>query len=195
MRFVQRDQIYFKLKNPFAKIHLKKHPVQYALYEHIVHNILFHACPLEFLGVAEVLREARFVFRQKAVRSADRPNDETIAKFLSRIGLRPAERYCFGNDYLFVTDVGQDSDNVLQDIEGRLCFIDPIIGFRELLCRRLDVGLYERHLIRSLIGDVLGVECGNVAVVKGHDTAAVEKVPIDAPQNTSASQDDLGVRR
>lgn len=156
VRFVQKDRVYFKLKDPFAKSHLKKHPVQYALYEHIVHNVLFPACQLEFVGVSEVLHEARIVYRQKAVRCGDRPDDRSISDFLLQLGLRPAERYCFGNEYLFVTDVGQDSDNVLQDAEGRLYFIDPIIGFRELLCKRLGGDVNERNSIRELVCDVLG---------------------------------------
>lgn len=32
-----------------------------------------------------------------------------------------------------MTDVGQDGDNVLLDDEDRLCFIDPIIGFKRPL--------------------------------------------------------------
>lgn len=74
VRIVQRDQIYYKIKDPFAKMHLKKHPVEYTLFEHVVHNALFPDCCLDFLGIAEDMHEARMVFRQDAVRSDTRPD-------------------------------------------------------------------------------------------------------------------------
>ena len=138
VRLSQKDRVYYKIKNPFAKSHLKKHPPQYALFEHIVHNILFPECPLEFLGVAEEVHEARLVYRQAAIKSSERPDDAEILDHLAFLGLNPAERYCFGNGLLFVTDVGQDSDNVLRGIDGDLYFIDPIIGFRVPLTDKLD---------------------------------------------------------
>ena len=39
VRLVQREQVYYKIKDPFAKLHLKKHPPEYVLFEHVVHNI------------------------------------------------------------------------------------------------------------------------------------------------------------
>ncbi|MBR4899345.1 MAG: hypothetical protein IKZ46_00255, partial [Victivallales bacterium] len=125
VRLVQREQVYYKIKNPFAKAHLKKHPIEFGLFEHIVHNILFPDCGLDFLGLAEDMHEARMVYGQKAVRSDMRPDDRQIAACLSEIGLQPDGRYAFGNDFLFVTDVGQDGDNVLLDDDGMLRFIDP----------------------------------------------------------------------
>ena len=113
VRLVQREQLYYKVKNPFAKLHLKKHPPEYVLFEHVIHNVLFPDCRLEFLGVAEDIHEARLVFRQQAVRADARPDDRQIAEHLGRLGLRPEGRYAFANDYVFVTDVGQDGDNVL----------------------------------------------------------------------------------
>ena len=133
VRLVQNEQVYYKIKNPFAKLHLKKHPAEYVLFEHLVHNILFPECRLEFMGVSSELHEARLVFKQAAVRSDTRPDDGQIAEDLKRRGLLPDGRYTFGNDYVFVTDVGQDGDNVLLDDEGQLRFIDPIIGFKKPL--------------------------------------------------------------
>ena len=156
VRFLQSERVYYKVKDPFAKAHLKKHSARFALYEHIVHNILFPDCSLELIGVAEVMREARLVYRQKAVRSGDRPTDSAISEHLRRLGLPPMERYCFGNDFLFVTDVGQDSDNVLQGANGEILFIDPIVGFRDPLCSRLSENLDDNR-IRTLVFDVLGV--------------------------------------
>ena len=33
VRLVQKEQVYYKIKNPFAKLHLKKHPPEYVLFE------------------------------------------------------------------------------------------------------------------------------------------------------------------
>ncbi len=84
VRLVQKEQVYYKIKNPFAKAHLKKHPIEFALFEHIVHNVLFPDCGLDFLGIAEDMHEARMVYRQKAVRSDMRPDDRQIAASLSK---------------------------------------------------------------------------------------------------------------
>jgi hypothetical protein len=49
VRIVQKEQLYYKIKNPFAKLHLKKHSPEYVLFEHIVHNILFRIAGWNFL--------------------------------------------------------------------------------------------------------------------------------------------------
>lgn len=134
----QREQIYYKIKNPFAKLHLKCHSAKYTLFEHCIHNIVFPDCRLDFLGVTDDCHEARLVFSQKAVRSDARPDSRQIAKVLRGIGLVPEERYRFGNGWLFVTDVEQDGDNVLLDDDGNLRFIDPIIGLKEQMITLLD---------------------------------------------------------
>ena len=156
IRFVQKEQVYYKIKNPFAKLHLKKHPIEYTIFEHVVHNILFPDCRLDFLGVAAVMHEARFVYRQNAVRSDSRPNDRQIAETLLHIGLRPDGRYSFGNDFVFVTDVGQDGDNVLLDDNGELRFIDPIIGFKQPLLRSLSSLFSTEFSIDGLIAGLHG---------------------------------------
>lgn len=157
VRLVQREQIYYKIKNPFAKAHLKKHPIEFALFEHVVHNILFPDCGLDFLGIAEDVHEARIVYRQKAVRSDMRPDDKQIAEYLSQIGLQPEGRYSFGNDFLFVTDVGQDGDNVLLDDEGDLRFIDPIIGFKQPLQNLLTTVLKDELHVNELLFAIYGI--------------------------------------
>lgn len=59
VRLDQKARTYYKIKNPFAKSHLKKHSIRYALFEHIIHNVFFPECPLVFLGITEDIREAR----------------------------------------------------------------------------------------------------------------------------------------
>ena len=154
VRLVQREGLYYKIKNPFAKLHLKRHPAEYVLFEHVVHNILFPDCRMDFLGIAEDCHEARIVYRQKAVRSESRPDDNQIAEFLSQVGLQPCGRYEFGNDLLFVTDVGQDGDNVLLDDDGTIRFIDPIVGFRPPLLPRLEGALESTDVITALVNDL-----------------------------------------
>ena len=156
VRLVQSKQVYYKIKNPFAKAHLKKHPVEFALLEHIVHNMLFPDCKLDFVGIAECINEARIVYRQDAVRSDMRPGDGQIAKHLSEIGLRQEGRYAFGNEYLFVTDVGQDGDNVLLDDYGALRFIDPVLGFKESPQHLLKSALANESMIDNLL---FGIYC------------------------------------
>lgn len=154
VRLVQSEQVYYKIKNPFAKLHLKKHPAEYVIFEHLVHNILFPECQLDFLGVSSELHEARLIFKQAAVRSDRRPDDAQIAEELKQRGLRPDGRYSFGNDFVFVTDVGQDGDNVLLDDDNQLRFIDPIIGFKPPLQDLLKDSFaddFVDKLIRSLI--------------------------------------------
>ncbi len=158
VRFLQDKQLYHKIKNPFAKIHVKRHSPEYVLFEHLVHNILFPDCRLEFLGIAEELREARLIYRQNAVRSETRPDDAQIADYLAReLGLRPENRYAFGNEYVFVTDVGQDGDNVLVDDAGDLRFIDPIVGFKPPLLPLLDAALDNDTGADALVRVLLGV--------------------------------------
>lgn len=151
VRLVQKDGIYYKIKNPFAKLHLKRHCEAYVLFEHIIHNILFPDCRLEFVGVAEDYHEARIVFRQKAVRSELRPDDAHIVEVLGQMGLRQEGRYGFGNDLVLVTDVGQDGDNVLLDDDGKIRFIDPIVSFKPPLLKHLEVSLESEIAVTNLV--------------------------------------------
>ena len=166
VRLVQKEQVYYKIKDPFAKLHLKKHPPEYVLFEHVVHNILFPDCRLEFLGVAEDFHEARLVFRQEAIRADVRPDDKQIAEHLLRLGLRSEGRYAFGNDYVFVTDVGQDGDNVLLDDSGELRFIDPILGFKRPLLQELSAALVDVTEIAQLIYKLYGLTDDEIAIVE-----------------------------
>ena len=174
VRMVQREQVYYKIKNPFAKSHLKKHPIRYAVYEHVIHNILFPDAPLEFLGIVDEWNEARFVYRQIAVRSESRPSDAQIAIEMRLRGMSPEQKYCFGNDMVFVTDIGQDSDNVLLGDDGNLYFIDPIIGFKDQLQRLLDAPLDLDSEIDSLVYRLYGLTEDEIAVVEGRNNPVAE---------------------
>lgn len=168
VRLVQKELIYYKIKNPFAKLHLKKHPPDQVLFEHIVHNVLFPDCRLDFIGVAEELHEARLVFRQTAVRADARPDDGQIAEYLRQLGLQPEGRYDFGNDYVLVTDVGQDGDNVLLDDEQHLRFIDPIIGFKQPLQETLSGNSAFDCDVEGLVFDLYGLTPDEREIVKSN---------------------------
>ena len=184
VRLVQKEQVYYKIKNPFAKLHLKKHPPEYVLFEHVVHNILFPDCRLEFLGVGEDCHEARLVFRQKAIRADVRPDDNQISEYLCRLGLRPNGRYAFGNDYVFVTDVGQDGDNVLLDDNGELRFIDPILGFKQPLLQKLSAALVDESEIAPLVYKLYGLTDDEIAIVEGK-SGTNQEPPNAAPHPTA----------
>ncbi len=52
------------------------------------------------------------------------------ASFLTEgLGLFPEDLYFYGNEFIAITDVSADGDNVLTD-GNRLYFIDPIIKFK-----------------------------------------------------------------
>lgn len=112
---------------------------------------------MQFLGIAEDCQEARIVYKQSAVRSDTRPDDVQIAKCLADIELKAVDRYSFGNDYVLVTDVGQDGDNVLVDDDGHLRFIDPIIGFKAPLLALLDETFADNANVETLIHALLGL--------------------------------------
>lgn len=121
-----------KLRNPFAKSVIKRLYARDALYEHVIHNILFPNTYYRFMGITQDAGGVRFVLTQKYFADIyGIPTQEEIDRYLiAGLGLKPEERYYYGNEYLAVTDVSADSDNVLTD--GKcLYFIDPIIRFKK----------------------------------------------------------------
>ena len=120
-----------KVKDPTAKQSIKRTTPSDWLYEHIIHNILFPDTAYEFLGLTEVCGGVRLVLRQSNIEAVARPTDAQIAAHLASLGLKPEDRYFFGNDLLAVTDVSSQSDNVLLDDSGNLRFIDPLIRLKK----------------------------------------------------------------
>lgn len=121
-----------KLRSPFAKSVIKRLYARDALYEHVMHNILFPNTYYRFMGITQDARGVRFVLTQKYFADIyEIPTQEEIDRYLIEgLGLTPEERYYYGNEYLAVTDVSADGDNVLTD--GKcLYFIDPIIRFKK----------------------------------------------------------------
>lgn len=121
----------FKVHDPFAKRVLKDmHPVD-AIYEHIIHNILFPNVRYNFVGITSENDEVRIILSQEFCMASLVPTNSEISVHLQSLGLLPEDHYYFGNEYLSITDVSADSDNVLKDERGELFFIDPIIKLKK----------------------------------------------------------------
>ena len=129
--FNAAEHTYYKVKWPSAKSHIKQTAPQDWFYEHIIHNILFPDTAYEFIGITEEVGELKIILRQREVLSETFPSDAQIAAHLATLGLKPEDRYFFGNSLLAVTDVGASSDNVLLDDAGNLRFIDPLIRLKK----------------------------------------------------------------
>ena len=128
----ENEKEVIKLRSPFAKSVIKRLHAPDALYEHLMHNILFPTTRYQFKGVTEDAGRVRFVLTQRYIADIfDIPTQQEIDRYLiDGLGLVPEERYYYGNEYLAVTDVSADGDNVLKDGKS-LYFIDPIIRFKK----------------------------------------------------------------
>jgi hypothetical protein len=120
----------YKFKDPYAKLPIK-HGVkpENAIYEHIVHNLLFPETRYQFEGISDEFGDVRVVLSQMFVESYVQPTKSQIKVVLAQRGLRSEGKYSFGNEYVTITDVL--GDNTLLGIDGKVYFIDPIIGFKK----------------------------------------------------------------
>jgi len=126
------EQEVIKLRNPFAKSAIKQMHATDAIYEHLIHNILFPNTRYRFMGISEDVGGVRIVLSQRYISDVFTiPTQEEIDRYLVEgLGLEKEGNYFYGNDMIAVTDVFADGDNVLADGE-RLYFIDPIIKFKK----------------------------------------------------------------
>ena len=126
--FDEKNSLVYKVRNPFAKSNLKRLHAQDVIYEHLVHNILFPNTRYILHGVGDENGEMRLVLSQPYI--SDKyplPSMKRIEFYLQNgLGLMKENRYYYGNEWLAVTDVSNEGDNVLAD-EDNLYFIDPII--------------------------------------------------------------------
>lgn len=121
-----------KLRNPFAKSAIKQMHASDAIYEHLIHNILFPNTRYRFKGISEDIGGVRIVLSQRYISDVFTiPTQDEIDRYLVEgLGFEKESRYFYGNDLIAVTDVFADGDNVLADGEN-LYFIDPIIKFKK----------------------------------------------------------------
>lgn len=73
----------------------------------------------------------RIILQQKYLsKKFSNPSQKAIDNYLiGGLGLKIENRYYYANEYIAITDVSAESDNVLCDNE-HLYFIDPIIKFK-----------------------------------------------------------------
>lgn len=129
----------YKVHNPFAKSVIKQMHAQDAIYEHLIHNILFPSTRYQFVGISEDVDGVRIILKQSYIsKSFVLASRSDIDRYLvDSLGLKIEDRYFYGNDYISVTDVSFNSDNVLTDGEN-LFFIDPIIKLKRPALEVLD---------------------------------------------------------
>lgn len=124
-----------KVKDPYAKDNLKGHAASDALYEHIVHNLLFPNTPYRLIGISDnSIGDVRFVLEQDIIDLTTPAIQQDIDWYLiNELGLTKVEKpyLHYENDYYSITDVEASGDNVFIDGEGAICFIDPIIKFKK----------------------------------------------------------------
>ena len=126
------EQEVIKLRNPFAKAAIKQMHASDAIYEHLIHNILFPNTRYRFKGISEDIGGVRIVLSQRYISDVFTiPTQDEIDRYLVEgLGFEKENNYFYGNDLIAVTDVFADGDNVLADGEN-LYFIDPIIKFKK----------------------------------------------------------------
>ena len=122
-----------KIKNPFAKASIKNLRPEDIILEHIVHNILFPNTQYTFKGISQDLHEIRIIYSQPYIPlNFVSPSQKKIDKYLiDSMGLKKEDDYYYSNNYIAITDVSADSDNVLIDKHNNMYFIDPIIRFKK----------------------------------------------------------------
>ncbi len=128
----EQETVITKIRNPFAKAVIKSLHAQDAIYEHLIHNILFPTTHYSFMGISEDFDGVRIILQQKYFsRYFLTPTQTSIHDYLTNgLGLHLEDRYYYANDYIAVTDIFADGDNVLTEGEN-LYFIDPIIKFKK----------------------------------------------------------------
>lgn len=127
----ERNQKVIKLRDPFAKASIKQLHAQDAIYEHLIHNLLFPSTRYTFLGISEDIDSVRIVLEQPYFPDQFlSPDQSQIDEYLIEgLGLKQENRYFYGNDWLSITDISSEGDNVLTD-GSQLFFIDPIIKLK-----------------------------------------------------------------
>ena len=98
----------------------------------MIHNILFPSTSYKFIGISEDTDGVRIILQQQYLpKKFSTPSQKDIDDYLMKgLGLNIEDRYFYANEYIAITDVSADGDNVLSDNE-HLLFIDPIIKFKQ----------------------------------------------------------------
>ena len=122
----------YKVKDPYAKLPIKRHGAADVLYEHEAHNLLFPDAPYTFIGVTEGIDGPRIILSQEFIEGAKRATQKEIEDYLAeKLHLDKEDEYTYGNNYYAITDVSINSDNVIKGKDGQIYFIDPLIKFKK----------------------------------------------------------------
>lgn len=132
------SNIVTKVKDVFALMGLRNGNIQSSMNDYIIHNILFPNTYYTFKGITEDVDGSRFIFEQSYISSERRPTIEQIDCYFENRGFKRVDGF-YSNEYLSITDVSPDGDNVLVDDNDKLCFIDPVI----ILNAPVDEVLYQ----------------------------------------------------
>ena len=127
----EKKQKVIKLRDPFAKAAIKQLHAQDAIYEHLVHNLLFPSTRYTFLGISEDIDSVRIILEQPYFPDQFlSPDQSQIDEYMIEgLRLKQEDHYFYGNDWLAITDISSEGDNVLTD-GSQLYFIDPIIKLK-----------------------------------------------------------------
>ena len=144
-------KVYTKIKDPYAKAAIKNTWPEDAIYEHVIHNMLFPGTAYRLVGVTEDIDGVRLILEQNAVvaakeRATSKQAQEYLEKELS-LTKDTDDLYMYGNEDLAVTDINaENSDNVLLGDDNRLHFIDPLIRLKRPA----------KEIIEKYIGEGIG---------------------------------------
>lgn len=140
-------KIITKIRNPFAKSAIKNLKSQDIIFEHLIHNILFPNTQYTFVGISEDIDGIRIIYQQpyipmKFIPPTQKQIDNHI---INSLNLQKENSYFYGNEYISLTDVSAEGDNVLIDECGTLFFIDPIIKFKKPVMEVFDFYYQQLH--------------------------------------------------
>lgn len=119
-----------KIKDPFKLLPITGNSVYFAIYEHIIHNMLFPNTRYEFIGVSEDIDGVRIVLQQQFISTEKRPSENQIKAYFQQLNFFENSLF-YENEYLAITDVSENSDNVLLGDKNELYFIDPVIKLKK----------------------------------------------------------------
>ena len=132
--FNQETQKYIKLKDPYAKASIKNISAYDAIYEPIIHNLIFPDTAYTFKGITEDIDGVRIILEQNAIDPHRiKASQEEVHKFLNKeLGLKSEDNYFYGDEYYAITDINpNESDNVVRGDDGNIYFIDPLIRLKK----------------------------------------------------------------
>lgn len=116
-----------KFKDPFVFCFKDDSHLE-GLYTHHIHNRFFGNASYRFLGVSQDPNNGgvRFVFEQPFIDCIQRPTSDELREWFTERGFHKSDTgFFYTDDFVSFTDF--DNDNSLNDKNGNIYFIDPVI--------------------------------------------------------------------